>query len=113
VSAPVVAVIELDVCNPTLVIRDFEIAAKKYYALGSTPEVLRAEAADPEWVRDTALKAGISEEQERAQLLAVADRIAVIAATGLTPVDCWYLTALDQFLGPFPGTATLKSEALP
>jgi hypothetical protein len=111
VAADLLPVPEPAVANPTLVIRDFELTARKYYALGCTAEDLRADAADPEWVRRAALDAGITEEQERAQLLAVADLIPGIAAEHLTPVDCWYLSGLDQFLGPFPGTATLKSGA--
>jgi hypothetical protein len=111
--APVVPVTELDVSHPTLVIRDYWLAALKYFALGRTANDLRDEAADPEWVRGMALEGGITEEQERAQLLAVADRIADLKAEGLTPVKCWYLSGLDQFLGPFPGTGTLKSEPLP
>jgi hypothetical protein len=109
VAANPVPVTELDVANPTLVIRDFWLAALKYYALGSTAGDLRADAADPEWVRSASLDAGITEEQERAQLLAVAHCLDSIAATGLSPVKCWYLSGLDQFLGAFPGTGTLKS----
>ena len=107
------AVTELDVSHPTLVIRDHWLAALKYFALGRTAGDLRDEAADPEWVRGMALEGGITEDQERAQMLAIADAIDALAATTLTPVKCWYLSGLDQFLGPFPGTATLKSEPLP
>jgi hypothetical protein len=106
-----VALTELDVANPTLVIRDFWLAALKYFAVGTTAEDLRQQAADPEWVRGMALEGGITQEQERAQLLAVAHCLDSLAATTLTPVDCWNLSGLDQFLGPFPGTATLKSGA--
>jgi hypothetical protein len=111
VNAPVLAVpvTELDTRNPTLVIRDYWLAGLKYFALGTTAEDLRAQAADTEWVRGMALEGGITEEQERTQLLAVADRIDSITAEGLTPVKCWYLSGLDQFLGFFPGTGTLKS----
>jgi hypothetical protein len=106
-----VAVPELDIARPALVIRDHWMAALKYFALGRTAGDLRAEAADPEWVRGMAAEGGITEEQERSQVLAIADAVDALAVTTLTPVKCWYLSGLDQFLGPFPGTAALKSES--
>ncbi len=89
------------------VIRDYWLAALKYCAIGRTAADLRAQAADPEMTRGLALLSGISEEQERAQVLAVAPAIDLLAAAGLTPVKCWYLAGLDQFHGPYADNAAL------
>jgi hypothetical protein len=83
---------------------DTWLAALRYRAIGRTAGDLRAQAADPEWVRGLALEGGITADQEREQMLAVAGRMDRLAAEGLTPVACWYLGGLDQFLGPYPGT---------
>jgi hypothetical protein len=87
--------------RPPAVITDTWLAALRYRAIGRTAEDLREQAADPEWVRGLALEGGITEEQEREQLLAIADRMTQLAAEGLTPVKCWYLGGLDQWLGPY------------
>jgi hypothetical protein len=83
--------------------------AMKYFAIGRTAEGFRSQAADPEWVRGTALLEGITGEQARAGMLAAADGIVAIAAGCLTRVDCYFLTGLDQFLGAYPGTAALNA----
>lgn len=78
--------------RPPEAVTDTWLAALRYYAIGRTAGDLRDQAA---------ARTG---ERERAQMLAVAGRMDDLAAEGLTPVDCWYLGSLDQFLGPYPGT---------
>jgi len=89
--------------QPPAVITDYWTAAIKFYATGRTAEGLRAMAADDEMTRGLAVLSGITEDEEREQVLKIADAIDKLTAEGLTPVKCWYLAGLDQFLGPFPG----------
>lgn len=84
--------------------------AMKYFAIGRTAEGFRGQAADPEWVRGTALLSGVTEDEARATFLAIADGIDAVTAGGLTRVDCYFLTGLDHFLGAYPGTAALNAE---
>ena len=63
--------------RPAPAAADYWTTALKFYATGRTAEELRA----------------------------IARAIEELAAAGLTPVRCWYLAGLDQFYGPFPGTA--------
>jgi len=81
------------------VIRDHWTAALRLYAIGRTSEELRAQAADPEMTRGLALLSGITEEQERAQVLAIAAAIDQLTAAGLTPDRAYCLAGL----GPYPG----------
>lgn len=76
-----------------------------FYAAGRSAAGRRALAADPLVVEAYAELDHISPEQERAVLLAVADGIEQVAAEGLTRADAWYLAGLDQFQGPYPGSA--------
>ena len=95
-------VTELDVEHPTLVIRDYWTAALKFYATGRTSRALRTMAANPEMTRGIALMSGITEEQERAQVLAIADAIDEYAAAGLTPEGAYSLASLEEVFGrPF------------
>jgi hypothetical protein len=89
--------------QPPAVIRDYWMAALKFCATGRTAESLRIMAADPVMTEGLALLSGITEDEEREQVLKIADAIDELTAAGLTPVKCWYLAGLDQFLGPFPG----------
>lgn len=82
----------LDRCPPEAVTDDAWLAALRYRAIGRTAGDLRERAAI------------VTQEQERTQLLAVADRVDALAAEGLTPVKCWYLGGLDQWFGPYAGT---------
>jgi hypothetical protein len=79
--------------------------AMAWYAVGRTAAGRRALAGDPLVVESYARLYGMSAEEMRADLLAVADGIDKITAEGLTRVDCWYLAGLDQFHGPFPAPA--------
>lgn len=69
----------------TAVTRDYWTAALKYCAIGRTAETLRAMAADPEWTRGMAAVSGVTEEEERRDMLATASAIDALAAEGLTP----------------------------
>jgi hypothetical protein len=89
--------------QPPAVIRDYWMAALKFCATGRTAESLRVMAADPVMTEGLALLSGITEDEEREQVLKIAGAIDELTAAGLTPVKCWYLAGLDQFLGPFPG----------
>ena len=77
-------------------------AAMAWYAIGRTAEGRRALARNPVASAAYAALYGMSPEEMRAELLAVADGIDMIAAEGLTRVECWYLAGLDQFHGQFP-----------
>jgi hypothetical protein len=82
--------------RPAEAVTDTWLTALRYLAIGRTPED----------VRERALEGGSAAE---GQMLAIADRMGELAATGLTPVKCWYLGGLDQFLGAYPGTAALNA----
>jgi hypothetical protein len=83
---------------------DTWLAALRYRAAGHAPEDLRGQAADPRLTEVLAREAGVTGEQQQEKMLAIADRMTQLAAEGLTPVQCWYLGGLDQWLGPYPGT---------
>jgi hypothetical protein len=76
--------------------------AMAWYAIGRTARGRRALAGIPVAVKAHADLCGVTPEEMRADLLAVADGIDMITAEGLTRADCWYLAGLDQFHGPFP-----------
>ena len=78
--------------RPAEAVTDTWLAALRYRAIGRTAGDLRDQAE---------ARTG---ERESTLLLAVADRMGELAAKGLTPVQCWYLGGLDQWLGPYPGT---------
>jgi hypothetical protein len=73
-----------------------------WYAIGRTAQSRRALAKLPVAVSRFADIYGVSPEEMRAGLLAVADGIDAVVAEGLTRADCWYLAGLDQFHGLFP-----------
>jgi len=101
-------------CAPREVIRDYWLAALNYLAIGRTAAELRAQAADPEMTRGLALMCGITEDEERAQVLAVADRLDGLTAAGLTPESAYSLAGLDDVLGPYAdnAVAALVPEAV-
>lgn len=92
------------------VITDYWMAALKYRAAGRTAASLRAQAADPVMTEGLALLSGITAEQERTQVLAVADAIEALAAEGLTPEQCYFLASLDKEFGPYPGMAPVTAK---
>jgi len=84
-------------------VRDHWMAALKFHAIGRTAAHLRVMAADPEMTRGLALLSGITEDEEQAQTLAVADAIDSLTAEGLTPEQAYFLSGLDKVFGPYPG----------
>jgi hypothetical protein len=103
----VTAVTELDVTHPTLVIRDYWMAALKLYGCGRTATAQRAEARDPAWVAGLAYIDGVTAGQERAEMLWTARAIEELAAAGLTPEQAYCLASLDRDLGPYAENADL------
>lgn len=95
--------------RPPLVIRDHWMAALKLYATGATAEDFRAEADSPARVKGLALLCGITQEQERAQALAIAGAIDNYAAAGLTPEQAYSLAGLDRELGPYEDNANFAA----
>lgn len=91
------------------VTRDYWTAALKFYATGRTAGGLRAMAADPEMTRGLALLSGVTEDEERAQVLAIADAIDALAAAGLTPEQAYFLAGLDKVLGPYADYSALSA----
>ena len=75
--------------------------AMAWYAIGRTARSRRALANLPVAVIRFADVYGVTPDEMRADLLAVADGIDAVVAEGLTRVDCWYLAGLDQFHGPY------------
>lgn len=90
-------------------ITDYWTAGLKFYATGRNSATLRAIAADPVLTRGFALLSGITEDEERAQALGIADAIDALAAEGLTREQAYFLAGLDKVLGPYPGTAALNA----
>lgn len=83
-------------------ITDYWMAALKFRATGRTSRALRTMAANEELTRGLALLSGITEDEERAQTLGIADAIDVLEAHGLTPENCYFLAGLDRIFGcPF------------
>jgi hypothetical protein len=83
-------------------ITDYWTAALKFRATGRTSRALRTMAADEEMTRGLALLSGVTEDEEREQVLGIADAIDVLESHRLTPEDCYNLAGLDRLLGrPF------------
>lgn len=83
-------------------VTDTWMAALKFHATGRTSRALRAMAADGELTRGLALMTGITEEQERAQVLAIASAIDELSGAGVTPEKAYGLAGLEELLGcPF------------
>lgn len=97
--------------HPVSAARDHWLAALKFYATGRTPRALRAMAASPEMTRGLALLSGVTEDEERAAMLAIAEAIDELAAAGLTPEQAYFLASLDKVLGPYAENAALSAEA--
>jgi hypothetical protein len=95
--------------RPPEKITDYWTAGLKFYATGRRSATLRAIAADPVLTRGFALLAGITEDEERAQALGIADAIDAIAAEGMTREQAYFLAGLDRILGPYPGNAALSA----
>jgi hypothetical protein len=85
--------------------------AVKFYATGRTAGELRAQAANPWLVRDRAKHAGVSPRFIRDEMLAIADGIEEVAATGLTPELAYFALGLDLVLGRFPGAVSPSRPA--
>jgi hypothetical protein len=81
--------------RPAEAVTDTWLTALRYLAIGRTPEDVRGRA--------------LEDAAAGEQMLAVADRMGLLSAEGLTPVQCWYLGRLDQFLGSYPGTPAVAS----
>jgi len=92
---------------PQAAARDYWLDALKLYATGRTAEAQRAEADDPAWVAGLAYVDGVTPEQERSEMLAIAAAIASLAAAGLTPEQAYFLASLDRGLGPYAENADL------
>jgi hypothetical protein len=95
--------------RPVLVFRDYWLAALNYLALGRTAAELREQAADPEMNRGLAALCGITEEQERAQVLAIAGNLGQLEAQGMTPDQAYRLAGLDLVLGPYAENSALSA----
>lgn len=109
-SAPAFPVPELDPAHPTLVFRDYWMAALKFYATGRTAEGLRVQAADPAWTAGLAFIDGVTPAEEAAELLAIAGAIDSLAVAGLTPERAYALAGLDKVLGPYAENSALSAE---
>jgi hypothetical protein len=96
--------------RPAPVARDYWLAALKFYATGRTPRALRAMASNPEMTRGLALLSGVTEDEERAAMLAIARDIEELAAAGLTPEQAYFLASLDKVLGPYAENSALSAE---
>lgn len=83
--------------------------AMKFYATGRTAEGLRAHAADPLVTEGIATLSGITPDEARQQMLALADAIDHITSEGITQEQAYFLMRLDTHFGPFPGTAPVPA----
>jgi hypothetical protein len=87
-------------------ITDYWTAGLKLYAIGRNAGTMRAIAADPVLTRGFALVYGITEDEEKAQELGIADAIDQLAEAGMTRKQAYFLAGLDKDLGPYPGEET-------
>jgi hypothetical protein len=77
----------------------------RFHATGRTPEILRSYAADPLVTEGIAVLSGITPDEAREQMLALADAVEHITAEGITQEQAYFLMRLDRHFGPYPGTA--------